>query len=384
MREIGDSAAEHGDLVFCIERSPPPMRIHVVGAGAIAGMAGAFMAMNGEDVTVIDRWEEHVRAIRERGLLIDGVRGRHVVPLRALMPEEVDEPIDLVFVGVKSQHTEEALRSVMPHLTAQATIVSLQNGFNAERIGKLVGVERVLGTVPDYTAALVDPGRLEFTVGGPVYVGELDGSLTDRGREVQRLLSTVTAAQLTTNIVGRIWTKQCYMSQIVMTALVAAPITDVMRSDRNKLLGVAVVRETLPVADAAGVRLESDRFFRPDLIRQRSPEARRAQVEVLRGLSDHFQRKAADEDARPGYRFVKQGSGMWWDIVYRRRPSETRWITGAVIDRARVHAIPMPLNTAMVQMIYEIEGGRRSLGWDNLETLAEIAVAQGEPLTLDA
>jgi 2-dehydropantoate 2-reductase len=74
---------------------------------------------------------------------------------------------------------------------------------------------------------------------------------------------------------------------------------------------------------------------------------------------------------------------MWWDIVYRKRPSETRWITGALVERAGLLGIPTPLNTAMAEMVYEIERGERTLGWHNLDELAELAEALGEPLTLE-
>jgi 2-dehydropantoate 2-reductase len=359
------------------------MTIHILGAGAIAGMAGAYMAMNGEDVTFVDQWREHVEAIRDRGLVIDGIRGRHEVALRALTPDELDEPVSLVFIGVKSQHTEAAMRSIMPHLTEEATVVSLQNGFNAELIAGLIGRDRVIGTVPDYTAALVDPGQLEFTVEGPLYLGELNGTGTPRVREIHRLLSFVAPAKITPNITGRIWTKQCYMSQIVMTAMVDAPISQILESDRNKLLGVALVREAIAVADAAGVVLESDDYFKPDLIRQRTPEARRKQVEILGGLGVKFRRKADEETDHPAYKLVKQGSGMWWDIVYRKRPSETRWITGGVLDRAQKLGVAAPLNQAMVEMVYAIEGGTRPLGWQNLDEVAKLAERHGEPLSVD-
>ena len=43
------------------------MKIHIVGAGAIGGMAGWHMAKNGEDVTFVDQWLEHVEAMKEEG-----------------------------------------------------------------------------------------------------------------------------------------------------------------------------------------------------------------------------------------------------------------------------------------------------------------------------
>ena len=358
------------------------MKIHIIGAGAIGGMAGAYMAMGGEDVTFVDQWAEHATALRERGLEIDGVRGRHHLDVRALSPDELHEPIELAFVAVKSHHTESAGRLIQPLLTPDATVVSLQNGFNAEKLAGIVGGDRVLGTVPDYTAALVAPGRLEFTVEGPIYLGELDGSVRERTRTVERLLSMLTTTQVTPNIVGRIWTKQCYMSWIVMTALLDASFNEVMESMRNRMLGVAVVREAIAVADGAGIVLEEDAYFQSDLLRDRSRTARQEQAHRIQVLMDHFARRSAAR-AEESYRYVKKGSGMWWDIVYRHRPSETRWITGAIVERGEALGVPTPLNTAMADMIYEVEEGRRALGWSNLDELALLAVRLGEPLSLE-
>jgi 2-dehydropantoate 2-reductase len=317
------------------------------------------------------------------GLRIDGILGPHHLAVRALHPDELDERVELAFVAVKSHHTDDAVRVIAPHLTPDATVVALQNGFNAERIAQRIGRERVIGTVPDYTAALVAPGLLEYTVVGPVYVGELDGATTPRLGEVERLLSLLTTTHVTDNIIGRIWTKQCYMSWIVMSALVDAPIVEVLRPIRNRLLGVAVVRETLPIAERSGVTLERDRYFQPELLRRRDAGARREQSAVIQALIDHFDHRTNEPQARDGYRYVKQGSGMWWDIVYRRRPSETRWITGALVERAELLGIPTPLNSALAEMIYAIERGERPLGWHNLDELAGLAGSLGEPLALE-
>lgn len=358
-------------------------KIHIIGAGAIGGMAGAWMARHGEDVTFVDAWREHTDAMQANGLQIDGILGPHQLDVRALHPDELNEPIELAFVAVKSHHTDAAVRLIAPHLTHDATVVSLQNGFNAERIAEQIGFERVIGTVPDYTAALVAPGLLEYTVVGPVYIGEMDGSETPRLHETHRLLSLLTTTNITPNIVGRIWTKQCYMSWIVMSAMVDAPIVEVLRPLRNRMLGVAIVRETLPIAAQSGVTLEYDRYFQPDLLARRDDEARRQQAAVIQELIDHFDHRSAEPKARDSYQYVKQGSGMWWDIVYRKRPSETRWISGALVERAAPLGISTPLNSAMVDMVYAIERGERPLGWENLDELAALAAELGEPLHVD-
>src|SRR4051812_40426296 len=114
------------------------MKIHIVGSGAIGGMAGVHMAMHGEDVTFVDQWREHVEAMQQHGMRITGIHGDQQVPVRAILPDQIDEPLELVFLAVKSQHTEAAVRGIMPHLTPESVVVSLQNGMNEEKIAALI------------------------------------------------------------------------------------------------------------------------------------------------------------------------------------------------------------------------------------------------------
>ena len=40
-------------------------RIGIMGAGAVGSYVGAFLAREGQDVTLVDMWPEHVEAIRK-------------------------------------------------------------------------------------------------------------------------------------------------------------------------------------------------------------------------------------------------------------------------------------------------------------------------------
>ncbi len=65
------------------------MKFTIIGAGAIGGLAGAYMAKAGHDVLLVDRWSEHVDAINSQGLFIDGVRGSMTIPVRATTPQRL-------------------------------------------------------------------------------------------------------------------------------------------------------------------------------------------------------------------------------------------------------------------------------------------------------
>src|SRR5688500_14270977 len=99
------------------------------GAGAIGGLAGAFAARGGEDVLLVDADEQHVSAMSSRGLRVVGLE-EFKVPVRAALPHEVQVPLDLVVLAVKSQHTVSALHQFKMLLGPRSVVVSLQNGVN--------------------------------------------------------------------------------------------------------------------------------------------------------------------------------------------------------------------------------------------------------------
>ena len=52
----------------------------IVGAGAVGGFVGARLLVAGEDVIFVEANDDHVAAIRERGLRVTGAATLHVHP----------------------------------------------------------------------------------------------------------------------------------------------------------------------------------------------------------------------------------------------------------------------------------------------------------------
>jgi len=340
-------------------------KIVVVGTGAIGGLAGTYISHAGYDVTLTDRWAEHVEALRTNGVYTDGVRGVKRFDVKACLTSELTDPLDMVFIAVKSHHTVEAMESIQHLFTPDTIVVCLQNGFNYETLQQFVPPSQIVGTVPNYGGALVDPGHLEFVHEGPFHLGELNGEITPRVRWLEEAFKNLTTTHVSTNIVGEIWGKQCYFSMITLTALVDTSVHRVLDVEEYRRLGVMVVDEALEVADAAGISIPASASFDPDLYRVRTPEDTERILDYLDGFLERLSR----HQETASYTLVKKASGVWWDIVYRHRPSETPGLTGAVVDKAQEYGVPVPLNERLVEMIYEIERGERSLGWENLQEL---------------
>jgi len=357
------------------------VRFTIVGAGAIGGLAGAYMSKAGHDVLLVDRWVEHVDALNDKGLYIDGVRGTLTIPVRATTPDRLSGPLDAVLVATKSQHTLDAVRQILPLLNGDSIVVSFQNGFNEPDIQNLLeknGLDaaQVLGSIPNYGGALVDPGYIEFVHEGPIQLGEMDGSRTPRLEELARCLESLTPVQISDHIWGQIWAKEVYSAQVVFSALADARIHETLGVERWARVAGAVVREALEIAEANGIRVEAFDFFDPANYKPNSPADTRRLLDNI----NHAIWLLKKDQKPDAHQFKKKGSGIWWDIVYRNRPSEVRSSVGKLVEYGRGVQADVRLNDKLCTMIYEIEAGHRSLGFHNFEELESYVAAIGRAL----
>src|SRR5687767_1944592 len=97
----------------------------VVGAGAIGGVTAAKMAGEVRHVAVLDANEEHVKRMRDPGLLIDDLGEERRVRIEAYAdPAELDDSFDFALITLKAPQLEGALRPLHRRGLAQ-TFVSL-------------------------------------------------------------------------------------------------------------------------------------------------------------------------------------------------------------------------------------------------------------------
>ena len=358
------------------------MKITVIGAGAIGGLAGAYMTKAGYEVTLVDRWVEHVDALNANGLFVDGVRGEMTIPVRAKTPGQLTDPLETVLIATKSQHAVDALKEILPLLTKNSCVVSFQNGLNEPDLSAtldqagLPGDKIVMGSIPNYGGALVDPGYIEFVHEGPIQLGEMNGENSPRLTTLTQMLSVLTDVQVSENIWGQIWAKEVYFAQVVFSALTDGEIHDTLGIERYARISGAIVREALEIAEANGITVEAFDFFDPANYKPQTP----ADTQKLLENINHAIWLLKKDQEKTSHDFKKKGSGIWWDIVYRNRPSEVRASSGKIVGYGVNAGADVRLNERMCNMIYEIEKGERELGVHNLEELGAYVAEIGKTL----
>jgi 2-dehydropantoate 2-reductase len=332
------------------------MSVTIFGAGAIGGIIGAFAAGAGEDVLFVDKAADHVDAMNATGLRISGSRALQI-RAKAVLPGDLKGPLGLVFLAVKSQDTDAALDTIVPLAGPDTVVVSLQNGMNPPAIAKRLGAERVVGAFVSFPADWQGPGHIEQGGFGNIWIGELDGRISDRLGWIRELLSHAVNAHVTDNVSGYLWSKQIDCSLLFAQAVGDQTFADTFGDARYQPALTALVGEGVGVALAAGVKLESFGAFEPLKLRPRTPAEERAARDVLNRFADQTRGQ------------IKVRSGPWRDLAVRKRPTEVDHMVGWVIAEGRRRSIAMPLNEALVRQVKELESGARQRGLHNLDEL---------------
>jgi len=332
------------------------LKFTIIGAGAIGGITGAYLARAGHDVTLVDTVAEHLAAIRGHGITLEG-RSKLTQRVAAVIePSQLRPPLGAVLCAVKTLHTSSALAPVAPLLATDEYVVSMQNGLAFNDVAEVVGSQRTLAACFNFGGHYEGPGRILHGTTGGFAVGELDGGMTTRLRELRDALAAIQECEATANILGCIWTKMAMASSFFATALVDADVAEILGHPRYQPLILDLIAETVAVAEASGVSLTALHGFDPRTIRfgERSSSASARVIEVMRQYWLN--------GAQPR-------TGIWIDLAVRKRKSEAGPQLGGLIAAAERAGVAVPRNAAVYRLITEIEAGQRGFAWENLDEI---------------
>jgi 2-dehydropantoate 2-reductase len=238
------------------------MKILIMGTGGVGGYYGGLLAQQGNEVTFISRGS-HLYAMRHEGLKVKSVHGDfHVRPVSATEDPAKAEPVDLVLFCVKTYNTDEAAEAIRPVVGPQTVVLSLQNGVDAaERIGKVAGIEHVVGGATWLSAAVEEPGVIkQVSEFRRIVLGELGGGRSERIQSIFEVLNpTGITVEISENIQKVLWTKFVFISAVSsIGSLTRLPMGDYRSIPETRDLLSAIMREVESLAHAQGIALDQD------------------------------------------------------------------------------------------------------------------------------
>jgi 2-dehydropantoate 2-reductase len=202
------------------------------------------------------------------------------------------------------------------------------------------------------------PGQILFGNRGAVVVGEIDGAPRERTRAMHELLKLFEPdAVLTDNIFGYLWGKLAYGAMLFATSLNNDSMSENFADPQRFAVFDTLGREVIAVARARGIEPVGFREFDPDAFAPGAAESRaRAAIASLTEYTSHG---------------AKTHSGVWRDLAVRKRKTEVDQQIAIIGTLAREAGTATPGIDRLVELIHDVEDGRRALSFATFQELID-------------
>ena len=235
------------------------MKIGIVGAGAMGSVYGGIFGDTGNEVWLLDIWEEHIKAIRRDGLRVQGASGDRVAFVNATIQAQEAGPCDLVIIATKAMDTEAAVENARPMISPQTVVLTIQNGLgNAERMERLIGPENLLvGIAGGFGASMVRPGHVHHVGWALIHLAECKGGVSERLNRVAAVwkaagFNVVVVEDVQQMIWGKLLLNIAFSATCTVTGL---RIGQVLNNPSAWSIAESCVQEACAVAEAKQIAL---------------------------------------------------------------------------------------------------------------------------------
>lgn len=315
------------------------MKIAIIGAGAIGALVAGYLSEAGIDVALVGKRKD-VSAITENGLIIEGVRGRRVVPVK--VTDKLETRTDLVILAVKTQDIAATLNN--NRAVANVPVLTVQNGVRAEELLiEFIPREKVIGSVVLFGATYIEPGKVVHNFEGDWLIGKAFIANDEEVEAIKDVLSSTFSVSITEGIKETKWLKLFLNLNNCLPALTGKSMQETFSHLELCRLSIRLLQEALTVVNRAGIKLGSLPDFPVDRLRALTSMP-------LEEASKIFSQTMTNLSQQPLYGSILQS-------IQRGRPSEIDYFNGEIVSLGERIGVPAPLNEKLVTMVHRVERG---------------------------
>lgn len=320
------------------------MKIAVIGAGAIGGLAAGYLKHKGSDVFLVGR-PDSVEAIGKNGLHISGTRGNLLIRID-IFPE-LNKHVDLAILAVKTQDIEKVAGENRAHLR-RAAILTTQNGIQADKIlAKYVPKRNIISSIVMFGSTLVEPHKLVHNFEGKWILGCPFVQNGDLLKEIAAILNNIFLTSISDNIMGMKWLKLFLNANNCLPAIIGKSMQETFKDLELCKVSIRIWQEGLEIVNKAGIKLISLPDFPLERLKKLTLLPLEESAKIFSGIMTNLSKE-------PLYGSILQS-------IKRNRPSEIDYINGEFVALAKTNGAEAKLNERLVNLVHKVECTRRFL-----------------------
>ncbi len=332
------------------------MKTLLIGAGAIGGTIAVLTKNAGYDVSILCHSAATKERIEKEGFHLHGVKGDFTVEFPCY--DSVDalqgETFDLILIATKYQAMLDVAKAALPLLSKDGLVVGLQNGILTGNLAEVVGRNHAVGVMIGFGATRNAANDVTMTSEGVLIIGMPGGAHPKQLDELCTMFNTVLPTKISNDITREQYSKLIINSCINAVAAITGQVLGKCIEDRRaKKLFLAIAREGMHVARAMGIDVPK---YGKALDYNLLMLMNNAYYNWICQLVVSATVKAKYMDVKPStLQSLEKGEKTEIDIF-----------NGYFVEKGRQFSVPTPVNSLIVEMVHEIEDGKRSITPDNL------------------
>lgn len=238
-------------------------KLLIFGTGAVGGYYGGVLVKAGFDVTFVARGENY-NALKEKGLTLIRNGKKEIIPInivKAIHELPKEKIFDYILICVKSKDTKVAAESIKQIVGPNTTVASFQNGIeNEDIIASVIGKKHVIGALVFIATQMMGPGVVVYVGDNRAVIGELDGKITRRVTDLQKILElTGTKCAVSNDMLSDMWTKLIWNTAFNSLSVLTGKTSDAIVEDKELWkLAKSIMTEVKDVAVSLGFKIRPD------------------------------------------------------------------------------------------------------------------------------
>jgi 2-dehydropantoate 2-reductase len=331
------------------------MKILVIGAGAIGSLIAGILSQKGFDVNLACKTADKAEKLTIEGLIFKIKKRRYIQQVETYHGvKPTPGNYDYVFLATKSFDMETPAKEVLQKLSPRGLIVSLQDGYCEKELARIAGSDRIVGAVVGWGATLNTDGMAEMSSKGEMIIGKLNGANDPRLDNLQFLLNHIVPTTIVRNIDEHVYSKLIINSCVTTLGAITGHKVGVLITDkklRNTFL--QIIKEAILLADILKIDI-------PDYAGKLN------YYRLVRGSNIYHRIRKHLKIRLFGFKYRNvKSSGL--QSLERGEPTEIDFLNGYLVKRAKEIGINIPINERLVQLVHEIEQGKRPISPQNLD-----------------
>lgn len=325
------------------------MKIAIVGAGAIGGLAAGYLKLKGLDVFLVGR-PDSVNAIKENGLQISGARGNFNIKIDTA--QRLTFKPDLIIFATKTQDVEIAVKDNLKFIK-DTIVLTAQNGVQADNIlSKYIPKENIISSIVMFGATNLEPAEIVHNFQGDWIIGKINPPNDEKVEKAGGILSEAFSVVIAEDIKGMKYLKIFVNANNCIPALLGISMQEAFSDLDLSRISIAIWKEGLEIISQAKIKLQSLPDFPLERLTKMAGLPGQEAAKIFSGIMVNLSKE-------PLYGSILQS-------IKRGKTSEIDYINGEFVNIARKNNLRAPLNEKLAEMVHIVENRHKFFSKDEL------------------